>query len=1080
MTHDVTTARTRRTSRVAAAVASLGIVGLLVAGATAPPLAGAEVPPVTTTTSVITVKTGADRQSTSEVSLLPGVGLQLRYSNQAGAAGDLVTDDWGFCTSDADGDCSFVVPQTDTATGSGGNRGRYFLVEQTGAPAGFTTNAALGTGTTASMTSLPYRFLTPAMQAGVTYSSTGAPGTTPFMVSTGAGPTASGGVWQSSRSNPPAPEQCGIDVALVTDVSGSVAGQITSLKAAATQFVGALTGTPSTMGLYTFANTAPANTSNNANVPRTPVSSATNAAALTASINGYTAGGATNWDEGLYQVVPEAAQYDMVIVLTDGNPTLWGNGQGNGSNTRFRETERGIFSANALKAAGTRVVAFGVGDGLTAEGSRQNLVAISGTVEGSDYFRTTDYAQAGAELRAIALAGCTPSISVVKQVVPPGTPDGDITGAELMPGWTFDAAFDGDAVSEGDATAVTDATGGVNFQFGFPGETGSGSVTITETLQGGFVPHPTDGDDDGTLDNAVCRDISQPGEPQVVPVESSDDGTEFTADVDQGSVLTCTVYNESPVPPASVVVDKQWSINGADPVAHGSQPSELTAGALLNGASVPWGGAGTTGFAEGDEVTVDETLGETGAGMPRFCTLTDSSVTGPGGAEGELGGSFTLDEGVNTFLVTNEVECTTQLSLVKEVRGGGPAAPEQWTLTALDPDGAEALNGTTGVEGDVIPQTLYTLTESGGDPRYAQFVDPTATPRPGSSGSWVCREIDADGNPVPGFSDGLNGGVQVFFGTHVECTAYNDTAPLRLRKAVDDSFGGTAVPGDWELTATPLGDDLPERLGPQTVTGSLTGDEVFLRPGVEYLITEDGPLGYELVDQVCRISDGGDRVGDRLFTIELVWPESADCLLTNRAVGARLTLVKEVVNDDGGTAEPEDWTLAADGPTPVTGVTGADEVTGAEVAPGDYALSEDGPAGYTSLGWTCAAEGDPLAVEDDTVTLTGGTVVTCTVANDDDAGPTPSPSPTPSVTPTPTASPSPSPSPSATPTTAPTTPPSAGPGAPGSDGGDAGPGTSGGPWGSLPVTGFGGGLLLLAVLLLVAGTVTLVVRRSRS
>ena len=45
--------------------------------------------------------------------------------------------------------------------------------------------------------------------------------------------------------------------------------------------------------------------------------------------------------------------------------------QGPGSNNRFRETENGIFSANALKhgpagaPAPTRVLAFGVGDGAT-------------------------------------------------------------------------------------------------------------------------------------------------------------------------------------------------------------------------------------------------------------------------------------------------------------------------------------------------------------------------------------------------------------------------------------------------------------------------------------------------------------------------------------------------------------------------------------------------------------------------------------------------------------------------------------------------------------------------------------------
>ena len=37
-------------------------------------------------------------------------------------------------------------------------------------------------------------------------------------------PTASGGIWQNSRANPVLPTECGLNVALVLDVSGSVAG----------------------------------------------------------------------------------------------------------------------------------------------------------------------------------------------------------------------------------------------------------------------------------------------------------------------------------------------------------------------------------------------------------------------------------------------------------------------------------------------------------------------------------------------------------------------------------------------------------------------------------------------------------------------------------------------------------------------------------------------------------------------------------------------------------------------------------------------------------------------------------------
>ena len=39
------------------------------------------------------------------------------------------------------------------------------------------------------------------------------------------------------------------------------------------------------------------------------------------------------------------------------------------------------------------------------------------------------------------------------------------------------------------------------------------------------------------------------------------------------------------------------------------------------------------------------------------------------------------------------------------------------------------------------------------------------------------------------------------------------------------------------------------------------------------------------------------------------------CTITNTAPAARLTLVKTVTNDSGGTAVPANWTLTAAGPT---------------------------------------------------------------------------------------------------------------------------------------------------------------------
>ena len=50
--------------------------------------------------------------------------------------------------------------------------------------------------------------------------------------------------------------------------------------------------------------------------------------------------------------------------------------------------------------------------------------------------------------------------------------------------------------------------------------------------------------------------------------------------------------------------------------------------------------------------------------------------------------------------------------------------------------------------------------------------------------------------------------------------------------------------------------------------------------------------------------------------------ESATCTITNDDIPAKLTLVKQVVNDDGGTAAATAWTLTATGPTPGVGADG--------------------------------------------------------------------------------------------------------------------------------------------------------------
>ncbi len=96
---------------------------------------------------------------------------------------------------------------------------------------------------------------------------------------------------------------------------------------------------------------------------------------------------------------------------------------------------------------------------------------------------------------------------------------------------------------------------------------------------------------------------------------------------------------------------------------------------------------------------------------------------------------------------------------------------------------------------------------------------------------------------------------------------------------------------------------------------------------------------------------------------------------------ASLTLTKTVTNDNGGTALPTAWTLAAAGPTPISGATGSAPVTNASVNPGTYTLSETGgPSGYLASVWTCTGA---TVSGGNTITLAAGNTVSCTINNND-------------------------------------------------------------------------------------------------
>lgn len=609
--------------------------------------------------SVVTVRTGGDRTGNQAVGPLPGVRLGLYASEGAAEPVDPV---WGECVSDAQGDCSFTVP----GTGTGGvNAGRRLWVRQLpgGAPGGWFTNPELrvGPGSGSGSIAAPYTFETPALAEGRTYSST-ATGPDGFMLSSsyGANYAASGGVWQDSRTNPVPTVGCGLDVAVLLDLSASVGSALPQLKDATDAFTDALTGTPSRMALFSFDKASPAS-SVGVNYPHLqPVSTKTGADAFKARYADWTLGKGTNWDQGLWAVARAPEHYDALVVITDGNPTRFAdNAQGDGSNTHFRDVENGIFSANSVKAKGTRVIALGVGKGVSGV-SGLNLRAISGptlyngaNLAAADYFQTADFEQAGRDLHNLALSRCDGSISVVKQIVPADTEGEDTTGAvNAGAGWTFRATTQTPGIGGLPASETTDddGTGAVAFRPAFV-SAGRARITVTEQQHPDFEAVTPGGR------HAVCTDLATGH-----PVAAADTGDAaapgFALDLGSTDAVSCLVYNR-PVEAADVAVAKTWRINGED-YPEGRQPKGFEATLTLtgphgDGASTQPFGRPRSGYRVGGHTTVAETTRLTEPG----CVLESARITELNGhtADFPLPRRVGLDRRHVRATVTNVVRC---------------------------------------------------------------------------------------------------------------------------------------------------------------------------------------------------------------------------------------------------------------------------------------------------------------------------------------------------------------------------------------------------------------------------------------
>ncbi|MEK7537673.1 MAG: hypothetical protein AAB619_01720, partial [Patescibacteria group bacterium] len=190
---------------------------------------------------------------------------------------------------------------------------------------------------------------------------------------------------------------------------------------------------------------------------------------------------------------------------------------------------------------------------------------------------------------------------------------------------------------------------------------------------------------------------------------------------------------------------------------------------------------------------------------------------------------------------------------------------------------------------------------------------------------------------------------------------------------VNNDFGGTKGPGDFMINVKQSGTDIPG-----SPFAGVGGDgQLFPLPTGEYTISEDTlPPGYALQSIDCQEDDvwSLDRASfatqlPTSETVEIGEGEEITCTVTNRDIQPRLTVTKEVINNNGGAKQISDFPLFV-GLTSVT--SGVQNGFNAGV----YTVSEGSHDGYTStIGVDCALNGS--------ITLNPGDVKSCLITNDD-------------------------------------------------------------------------------------------------
>ena len=550
----------------------------------------------------------------------------------------------------------------------------------------------------------------------------------------------------------------------------------------------------------------------------------------------------------------------------------------------------------------------------------------------------------------ITNADNTPTLKLVKTVMI------DNGGDEVADDWTLTAV----ASSPKEGRNISTLGGSDDFSPVFAGA----SYTLGETGPGGY-----------TASDWSCEGGSLQGS---------------TLTVALGEQVICTIVNNDIAPSITLIKEVVTNNGGtADPDDFG-----LTIGTASAVSGTTYEVAANTAIA----------LNETS-----LAGYTFVDITGDAKCPAVLGGSVTLDEDEDITCTIKNDDIPAHLIVIKQVDNGTTGATTQASAFTTTITGVTTANqSTAGVASPGIDNVLTTVgaysvdegdhtgydktlsadcsgtialgetktctitntaiapkltliktvtNDNGGTKQVADFqllIDSTTIT------SGVANMTTIGGHTASEVADptytasnwgedcAADGSVTLALGETKTCTITNDDkAPkLTLVKVVTNDNGGTAVAANWTLTAAGYSTQSPQ-------TGTYTLSET------------NGPAGYTQTSLTC--SNSGTN---QVTAVTLGLGDDVTCTFVNDDNAPSLTLVKQVTNNNGGTAVANDWTLSAAGYSTQSPQTGT------------YALSETGPAGYTQTSLTCSNTGDTQVTS---ATLALGEYVTCTFVNNDNA-----------------------------------------------------------------------------------------------